>query len=258
MSSPSSPTTKDPKQMGLLEHIYDLRYRLMWIFGILAVTTTFSFFFAQELLLFLLRPYGLQLQVLSPTEGLEIFFKVSLMSGFILAMPFILYHLWRFLEPAIEENEKKYIYIFIPSGLALFLLGILFAWFILVPAAVGFLATFMPTVFATEWTGSEYISFILSMLFWMGLSFEMPIVLYFLARSGVLDTAVLITHWRYAVVAVAILAAIITPSIDPITMLLTMAPLLILYFFSIGIAKIGQRQFQRQMSVDDVVPNENG
>ncbi len=249
--SSTPPIEKVGENMPLLNHLNELRRRLTWAVVGLTVTTIFSFFFARELLIFLLSPYGVQLQTLSPTEGIETFFKVSLMSGFILAMPIILLQVWLFIAPALEEQEKKYVYIFIPSALGLFLTGILFAWFVLVPAAVAFLSTFMPDVFATEWTGNEYIRFILAMLFWLGISFEMPIIIYFLARVGLLDPAVLIKHWRFAVVGVAILAAIITPSIDPVTMLLTMAPLLILYVFSIGLAKIGQYQFDRKMAIEE-------
>ena len=248
-STPSSTETAG-ENMPLLVHLNELRRRLTWAVGGLTITTIFSFFFARELLIFLLSPYGVQLQTLSPTEGIETFFKVSLMSGFILAMPVILFQIWLFISPALEEHEKKYVYIFIPSALGLFLLGISFAWFILVPAAVAFLSTFMPDVFATEWTGNEYIRFILAMLFWLGISFEMPIIIYVLARAGLLDSAVLVKNWRIAVVAVAVLAAMITPSIDPVTMMLTMAPLLVLYVFSIGLAKIGQYQFERKMSIE--------
>ena len=249
---PPLSAAKDPDEdtMPLLSHLNELRKRLTWAAVGVLVTTILSFFFAREILLFLLAPYGVQLQTLSPTEGLETFFKVSLMTGVVLAMPFILLQLWIFIESGLEENEKRYVYIFIPSALGLFLLGILFAWFILVPAAVSFLSTFMPDVFATEWTGSEYISFILAMLFWLGVSFEMPIIMYFLARVGLLEPATLAQQWRMAVVGIAVLAAMITPSIDPVTMLLTMAPLLVLYVFSIGLAKIGKWQFAKSMAVE--------
>ena len=145
---------------------------------------------------------------------------------------------------------KKYIYLFIPGALTLFLLGILFSWFILVPAAINFLANFMQEVFRTEWTGQDYISFVMRMVFWIGVSFEMPIIVYVLARVGIVTTQALKEQWRYAIVIIAILAAVITPSIDPVTMLLTMAPLIVLYVFSIFLARIGERQFERSVALD--------
>ncbi|MCZ7665922.1 MAG: twin-arginine translocase subunit TatC [Chloroflexi bacterium] len=118
------------------------------------------------------------------------------------------------------------------------------------PAAVTFLSSFMLDVFMTEWTSSEYIGFILSMLFWLGLSFQMPVIIYVLARVGLVNGPMLRDQWRVAIVGVAVLAAAITPSIDPVTMLLTMAPLLLLYLFSIGLAFMGQRRFEESMAIE--------
>ena len=241
-------------QMSLLDHLNELRIRATWALGALFVTTLIGFAFAEPFLEYLMQPYlasvpqaAAGLQTLRPTEGIETFFKVSLLFGAILAMPVVVYQFWLFIAPGLTPREKRYVYIFVPSVLALFLLGILFAWFILVPAAINFLANFMQDVFRTEWTGQDYISFVVRMVFWLGISFEMPVVMYFMARLGLVTAAVLKENWRYAVVGIAILAAVITPSIDPVTMLLTMAPLLILYVLSILLARVGQRQFERSM-----------
>lgn len=246
-----------PAEMTLLEHLNELRIRLTWVAIALAVATVISFVFAEPLLNFLMRPYAAAvpdadtaLQTLRPTEGIETFFKVALLAGAVIAMPMILYQFWIFISPALTRNEKRYVFIFIPSALMLFLLGILFAWFVLAPAAIFFLANFLPTVFKTDWTGQEYISFVTRLLFFMGLAFELPIVIYFVARVGLVTPAWLREQWRFAVVAVAVLAAIITPSIDPVTMLLTMGPLLVLYVLSIGLARIGYRQFERSVAID--------
>ncbi|PID86144.1 MAG: twin-arginine translocase subunit TatC [Chloroflexi bacterium] len=235
---------------SLLEHLNELRIRLTWAAGALVAGTVISFIFARELLLLMLEPYGGQLQTLRPTEGIETFFKVALVSGFIVAMPVVLHQFWLFIAPGLTKQERRYVYIFIPATLGMFLLGIMFAWFLLIPAAVSFLSTFMPTIFMAEWTSSEYISFILAMLFWLGLAFQMPIIVYLLARVGLVNGAMLQEQWRFAVVGVAILAAAITPSIDPVTMLLTMAPLLILYVLSIGLAYLGHGRFVENMEID--------
>jgi len=240
------------QEQSLLDHLNELRVRLTWAAGALVVGTIISFVFAEQILLFLLEPYGgNQLQTLRPTEGIETFFKVALVSGFILAMPVILYQFWLFISPGLTKKERRYVYIFIPATLGMFLLGILFAWFVLVPAAVAFLATFMPDIFMTEWTSSEYIGFILAMLFWLGLSFQMPVIMYVLARVGLVNGTMLKDQWRIAIVAIAVLAAAITPSIDPVTMLLTMAPLLVLYVLSIGLASIGYKTFEKNMEIEE-------
>jgi len=238
------------KELSLLEHLNELRVRLTWAVAALLVGTVISFVFAEDILLFLLEPYGGLLQTLRPTEGIETFFKVALVSGFILAMPIILYEFWLFVSPGLTSQERRYVYIFIPAALVMFLLGILFAWYVLVPAAVSFLATFMPEIFHTEWTSSEYIGFILAMLFWLGLSFQMPIIVYVLSRVGLVNGPALRKQWRVAIVAVAVLAAAITPSIDPVTMMLTMAPLLLLYLLSILLAYAGFRRFERSMAIE--------
>ena len=245
----------DDTQLTLLEHLNELRKRLVWAALALAIATVFSFLFAQSILNFLLEPYAASiggeatLQTLKPTEGLETYFKVALLSGAIIAMPVILVQFWMFISPGTTEQERRYVYIFIPSALVLFLLGIAFAWFILAPAAIFFLANFMTDIFKTDWTGQEYISFVTRLVFWMGVSFQLPIVAYFVARIGIITSQNLRDQWRIAIVAVAVIAAIITPSIDPVTMLLTMAPLLILYVLSIGLAGIGQRQYERSIAI---------
>lgn len=246
-----------PTEMTLLEHLNELRVRLTWAAIALSVATVVSFVFAEPLLNFLMRPYAAavpngdaSLQTLRPTEGIETFFKVALLAGVVIAMPMILYQFWLFIAPALTKHEKRYVFIFIPSALLLFLLGILFAWFVLAPAAIFFLANFLPNVFKTDWTGQEYISFVTRLLFFMGLAFELPIVIYFVARVGLVTPTWLREQWRIAIVMVAILAAVITPSIDPVTMLLTMGPLLVLYVLSIGLARIGYRQFERSVAID--------
>lgn len=257
MSDADGTTDGFGPQLSLFEHLNDLRKRLVWAALAIVITTTLSFAFAESILNFLLQPYsaaslgdvGATLQTLRPTEGLETFFKVSLVSGIMLAMPVILIQFWLFVSPGLTEKERRYIYIFVPSALVLFLLGIAFAWFVLAPAAIYFLANFMPDIFKTDWTGQEYISFILRMVLWLGVSFELPIIVYFIARVGIISADMLRSQWRIAVVVVAVLAAMITPSIDPVTMLLTMAPLLVLYILSIFLARIGQRQFERSMEV---------
>jgi sec-independent protein translocase protein TatC len=247
---------------SILHHLNELRIRLTWALVSLAVATVISFSFTRPLLEFLIAPYAEQiqttsddgtttieperrLQILRPTEGIETYFKVSLVAGTLLSMPFILYQLWLFIAPGLEKQEKRYVYIFIPSGTLLFLIGVFFAWSVLMPAAISFLASFMPSIFSADWTAQEYISFTTSFLVWIGVSFEMPLIIYILSRVGVVTSTTLRQQWRAAIVIIAVLAAAVTPSIDPVTMILTMIPLIILYMLSIVLAAIGQRQFER-------------
>ncbi len=249
-------TENNGSEDTILSHLNELRIRLTWAVGSVAVMTIISFIFAEPMLDFMLRPYaastplGAELQVLRPTEGIETFFKVSLLAGAILSMPLILYQIWLFIAPGLTVKERRYVYIFLPSALILFGLGIAFAWFVLVPASVQFLANFLPDIFNPDWTGQEYISFLISMLFWIGVSFEMPVIVYFIARLGMVTAKALRDQWRIAIIGIAVLAAAITPSIDPVTMLLTMAPLTVLYGLSIILAYVGQRQFEKSVAVE--------
>jgi sec-independent protein translocase protein TatC len=241
-------TTEFQKQ-PILEHLNELRRRLTVAAVALIGGTIVSFIFAEQLLAFLIAPYGARVQAISPTDTISTYFKVAIVSGAVLTMPIILLQIWRFISPGLEPRERRLVYVFVPTAFALFLTGIVFSWLVLLPTAIRFLADFMPEIFTVEWTAPEYIGFTTRLLFWIGVSFEMPLIIYLLARVGVLTASTLREHWRVAVVGIAVLAAVITPTIDPVTMLLTMAPLVVLYLLSILLAVVGERQFQRSMAV---------
>lgn len=234
----------------ILEHLGEFRVRLTWAAAGLVVATIISFLFVQELLTILIEPYGERLQTLSPTEGIETYFRVALVAGVALSMPWILYQFWRFVSPGLHSHERRYVFVFVPAASLLFLIGVAFAWLVLLPSAIAFLSTFMPTIFVAEWTSQEYIGFATTFLLWIGISFQMPLIVYFLARFGIINSKTLLEHWRIALVAIAVIAAAVTPSIDPVTMLLTMVPLVILYLLSIVLARVGYRQFSGSGTVD--------
>jgi sec-independent protein translocase protein TatC len=167
-----------------------------------------------------------------------IYFRVALMAGAIAVMPYITFQLFMFIAPGLNRKEKRYIYRAIPATTGLFLTGVAFAWFIMVPAALAFLREFQSDIFRAEWNAEKYIPFLTTLLFWIGVAFEMPVVVYVLARLGILGPGPLIRNWRLAVVLCTVAAAVITPTVDPFNMLLVTAPLMILYLISIGLAAI--------------------
>ena len=248
MSEQSAPL--EIEGQTILEHLNELRIHLTRALIGLVIATAISFTFAERVLEFLIEPSGDLLDVISPTEGIETYFKVALVCGVIISMPWLLFQLWRFISPGLEKNEKRYVYVFVPSAFILFLLGVSFAWLILLPAAISFLATFMGDIFEARWISREYISFATTFLLWIGISFEMPLIVYFLARFGIVGPNTLREQWRIAIVGIAVLAAVITPSIDPVTMLLTMVPLLVLYLISIVLARVGHKQFNKTVAID--------
>ena len=223
-------------QMSLLEHLEELRDRLVKAAIAVLVGTLLSAAFTTQILEILIAPYGQKLQVLGPTEGITVYFRVALTGGLILAMPFLVYQFFMFILPGLEANEKRYIAWGVPFATLLFLVGVAFAWFIMTPAAVGFLSAWQPEIFIQQWQSREYIPFVTSLVFWVGLSFETPLIIFIMAKLGLVTPQFLIKQWRFAVVIIAIAAAMITPTVDPFNMGLVMVPLMALYGFSILLA----------------------
>lgn len=224
--------------MSILEHLGELRTRLLKAAVALALASLVTSIFAGDIIEFLIQPYGNKLQTLGPTENVITYFRVALLSGAALAMPVIVYQLLAFIVPGLTNKERRWLIISVPFTSVLFAGGILFAWFILVPAAIDFLANFRADIFLNEWTAREYISFVVSIAFWIGVSFQTPLVTFILAKVGLVTPGFLASNWRFAVVIVAVVAAIITPTVDPFNMALLMLPLLALYVLSILLAML--------------------
>jgi sec-independent protein translocase protein TatC len=229
---------QDETPLTLLDHLNELRIRLFRSLIALVIGVVLSVTFTSELLKYLIKPYGTELQVLGPTESVIIYFRVALLAGAIFAIPYITFQLFMFIAPGLTRKEKRWIYMALPATTGLFLIGVAFAWFIMVPAALNFLQDFQSDVFRAEWTAERYIAFLTSLLFWIGVAFELPVVVFVLARLGIVGPRPLARNWRLAVVLITIVAALITPTVDPFNMLLVTAPLLVLYVISIGLAMI--------------------
>jgi sec-independent protein translocase protein TatC len=224
--------------MPFLDHIRVLRGHLIKAALALVIATLLTSFFAGDIIEFLQQPYGDRLVGLGPTENVVTYFRVALISGATLAMPFIVYQLLAFIIPGLTRAERRWIYLSLPFITLLFLGGILFAWYIMIPAAIGFLADFRSDLFSNEWRAKEYISFVTSLVFWIGVSFQMPLIVFILAKVGLVTPGFLARNWRFAIVIVAIISAVITPTVDPFNMALLMLPLLGLYGLSIILAML--------------------
>lgn len=224
--------------MPLLDHLRELRSRLLKAAVALTGASLLTSIFAGDIIKFLLQPYGNRLQTLGPTENIITYFRVALLSGAALAMPVIVYQVLGFVIPGLTRAERRWVYISVPFTTVLFLGGIFFAWYVMVPAAVDFLANFRSDIFLNEWTAHEYISFVVSIAFWIGVSFQTPLIVFILAKVGLVTPGFLARNWRFAVVIVAVIAAIITPTVDPFNMALLMLPLLALYGLSIALAML--------------------
>jgi sec-independent protein translocase protein TatC len=258
---------QDPKyeqaaedRMTLMEHLVELRTRLLWIVGALLIGTLLSMVFVSPVLQFIIAPLtalGATPTAIGPTDTITVFFKVSFAMGAVLAMPVIVYQIIRFIAPGLYPHEKRNLILILPGVMILFGLGASFAYFMLLPTAVGFLQSFLGDIIAQDWTIDRYIDFVTRIVFWIGVAFEMPLVVAFLARTGILSGKQLLGFWRQALVIIAIIAAAITPTVDPVNMMLVMGPLIVLYAFSVGLAfALYRPRKPRDFSTEDFIPPE--
>jgi len=225
------------RPMTVLEHLVELRQRLIKAILALIITTFVSLLFTSRFLALLTVPMGDNLpQAIGPTETIVIYFKVALIGGLILAMPVLVYQFIHFIVPGLYPHERRYLYIVVPATSLLFASGVAFAYYVMLPATIPFLLNFMGDIIRQQWSIEKYISLVTGLLFWVGIIFETPLVIAFLAYLGVVSPAMLWKNFRYAIVLIAIIAAVATPTTDPITMTLLMLPLILLYLLSILLA----------------------
>jgi sec-independent protein translocase protein TatC len=240
-------STQSSEMMSVLEHLQELRQRLTKAVIALILCSLVSFFFSKRILVFLLSPMG-DYPVIAPrpTTSISIFMKISLLMGVILATPFMTYQFLRFVTPGLTRRERRSLLWIIPGITISFLGGAAFAYFVMVPAAIPFLLGFLSDVVEPTWMIDEYIPFVTSLVFWVGVSFETPLLCYFLAWLGIINAKALLKGWRIAAIVIAILAAGITPTPDPFNMMLVMLPLLLLYFLGVFLAWVAGRQKRKR------------
>jgi sec-independent protein translocase protein TatC len=225
-----------------MAHLGDLRKRLIRIFLALVAMTALSLCFTPDILKALIAPYGSQLKVIGPTESISIYLRIALMGATVLCLPYAIFELWGFIAPGLLPKERGFVYLIMPAAVVLFVTGVAFSWFLLIPAAVRFLSNFSPEIFSIEWTSENYVPFVMSLLFWLGLCFELPLMAFVLAKMRIVNARLLLKGWRIAMVVVVIVASAITPTIDPFNLAAVSLPLALLYFISILIAFLAQRE----------------
>ena len=250
-------TNKDTRQM-LWDQIDALRMHLLRAVVSLALTVGISFLFTQKIIDFLAEPVGGidKLIAIEVTESIGVFMKVALFSGIALAIPYIAFELWLFAAPGLRPRERKMGLAGIPLATIFFIGGAAFTFFIMLPTALPFLNNFMGV--KTELRPQSYFSFVIGLMFWIGVSFEFPLVIYVLSAIGLIKPQILAQQWRLAIVIIAIVAAAITPTIDPVNQGLVMAPMVLLYFMSIGLSYIAyagrkRNQTEEQKKADEAV-----
>ena len=236
--------------MLLVNHLEALRRHLFRALIVLIGTTALSFAFASRTLDLLAKPVGgvEALQSIEVTESIGTFMRVSLLTGFVLAFPYILFELFAFVNPGLKRAERRLVLFSIPFSFLLFAAGIGFTYFVVLPTALPFLLTFMGVT--TVPRPSNYVRFVTSLMFWIGVSFQFPLVIYVLAGLGFVNARSLARNWRFAIVGIAVLAAAATPTVDPVNMALVMAPMIVLYLISIVLAALAGAGRRRRAAQD--------
>jgi sec-independent protein translocase protein TatC len=241
---PADPPQKTLPAMSFLEHLEELRRRL--IYSIIAMVVGFfaCWGYAENIFSLMERPImealrrnGLseKLVYLSPTEPFNLYLKIGFMAGIFVAAPFILYQVWMFISPGLYRTEKRYVLPFMVSTIGLFMAGGYFGYRLVYPAALDFLIgygkQFQPMI-----TIGEYTDLFLTVILGLGVVFELPILVFFLALMGVVSAGWMWRNVRYSILVIFIIAAIITPTTDILNMCIFAAPMVVLYLLSIGIA----------------------
>ncbi|MCK4962277.1 MAG: twin-arginine translocase subunit TatC, partial [Anaerolineales bacterium] len=208
---------REESKLSLLDHLLELRQRLIKSVIAVAVASVIAFIFYEWIFYILKLPTeGLNLIYIEMTEMLGTIMKVCLITGIILAMPYLVYHGIMFVSPALTPKEKKYVYFILPWIALMFTGGVVFSYFVLIPPATKFLVSFGSGIASPEIRVGNYISVVARLLLAIGIVFEMPVITTFLARVGVLKPKWLSDHRKTAIIFAFILAAIITPTFDPI------------------------------------------
>ncbi len=225
--------------MSLMEHLTELRKRLIHSVAYLLVGFAVAYAFHERLYDYVQKPVlnlGLQLNFTHPTDGLNLYLKTSLVGGAILASPFILYQIWLFISPGMYSHEKRYVWPFMSATIGLFLAGAWFGYRWVLPGAIKVLVLDFGKRFHPILTIDDYTGFFLAVILGLGITFELPILIFFLALFGIVDAKFLIRHIRYAILIIFVIAAVICPTPDPVGMTLFATPMLALYFVGVGVA----------------------
>jgi len=234
------------KEMTFLEHLEELRWRIIYsIIGIVVGTVLawiFIDFLVDVVLLKPARDSDAALQNLRPFGQLFLYMQIAIMVGVIISIPNIFYQFWQFISPALRKHERRYIFWIVAFSSICFLSGIAFAYFVMLPLTLKFAAQFGSETIKNEFSIEEYMSIIISVMLAAGLIFELPMISFFLSKLGILKPSFMKKFRKHAIVVIMIAAAFLTPGTDPVSQMVLAVPLVILYEISIFISKISQKK----------------
>ncbi len=230
----------NPDDLPFWGHLDELRSRSIKSVVAVAIAACLFYPFVDGVLAFLIRPVG-KVTFTSPADAFVARLMLTIWAGVILALPVIIYQVWQFLSTGLKDNEKKYIRFFLPFSFVLFFAGGAFGYLVMIPIGMKFLLSFSTDYIVPMITIQNYISFITSLVLAFGVAFQLPLVLMFLAKVGIVTPAFLVQKRKHAVVLILIASAVLTPSPDAVSQILMAGPLLVLYELGVVASKLIQR-----------------
>lgn len=242
------PSPRSGGEMTLLEHLLELRSRVMW--SAIAIAAGMMLLFIPpigfKVMDFLIEPGrdalpGFKPQFIEPMENIVTYFRVALLGGIAIGMPMVVYQVMAFVSPALTPLEKRWLFPIVIGASLAFIGGLAFGYYVVLPVTLEFLFTFGSDVAEPNIRIGYYINFVTRMLLIMGIVFETPLLVMGLAKVGVVNAKKLLKMWRFAIVGAFLVSAIVTPTIDPVTQSLVAGPIIVLYFVGIGLAWLVRR-----------------
>lgn len=235
--------TAEEKQT-FIQHLEELRRAIIISVTAIIIGACVSFYYNEAILAIIVSPLTALQQTLIVTGVTEAFFvklKLSLYAGFALAFPIVVWALWRFIKPGLYPHERKYVYVLLPSTVLLFVSGVLFAFFGILPLVLNFLIFIAGENLETLFRAEQYVGFVTTFTIPFGLVFELPVVIFFLTKIGVVKPDWMVKNRKYALLAIVVLAAVLTPGPDPLSQLFMAIPTYLLYEVSIWVSKWAAR-----------------
>ena len=233
----SAPSSTSMQQMTLVGHLDELRRRLIISVVAIAAGTLGAYTVVEELMRFLVAPAG-KLYFMSPAEGFFAYLKIAIVAGFMVALPVVLWQIWRFVAPALTSGEKRWGLLLVPGSAILFFSGVLFAFLLVWPAAVKFFLGFGNESLMPMISLGQYLSFLLSFILPFGVIFNLPLLLLALAKMGIINSAVLAKHRKMMILGAFVVGGIITPTPDVLTQTMMALPIILFYEASIWAMKL--------------------
>ncbi len=256
----SSNEHEDPtSKMSFFDHLTELRRRLIYSLAAVGVGLCFGLYFSQEVYQFLARPMLKALReakmedklvYTSPLGPLHLFITVGLYVGVVIALPYVLYQVWLFIAPGLYRHERRAVATFIVTSVFLFLAGMAFGYFVMMPMTLGFLLSYgTGGQFKPMISMNDYFDMTLVIELGLGLVFQLPILIFFLSLFGIVTPKFLWGNFRYAILIISIIAAVVTPTTDALTMTIFMAPMILFYLMGIGVSALVVRRKRRAEAI---------